>query len=123
MRFALHELSWYCAAQATYQDPGQPEPSGRKRRTSPLTHAGTGAHAPGWKLASGSHPARQFLPVPQKPFSEQHGALSGHWVDLSHDCARWKPEIAPAGVEVAAGAAPQRTAVALEDGVMGTSEP
>lgn len=36
-----------------------------------------GAHAPGPNDPRGLQPARQLLPVPQFPHSEQHGTLSG----------------------------------------------
>lgn len=59
--------------------------------TSESTQAGTGAQAAGLKEARGSQPARQFRPVPQKPASEQQGALSGQRESTVHATPWMKP--------------------------------
>jgi hypothetical protein len=38
-------------------------------------------------LQFGSHPPKQYEPVPQKPYSEQHGAEAGHGDVALHDAA------------------------------------
>lgn len=41
---------------------------------------------------------RTHRPLPQNPFSEQHGASSGHRIVLSHATPCWKPVIPAAKV-------------------------